>query len=119
MVDQQDAVARPRVCTLTVSANDDLRMTRRHPDLDRQPHTFRATGITAYLKNSGRTAQHIANHESASERLSMQKRESRAPGRKRSSKFNRVSHPQGRESYSEGSIKRVSDLAWATPATTF
>ena len=29
-------------------------------------HTFRATGITAYLKNSGRleTAQHIANHES-------------------------------------------------------
>ena len=29
-------------------------------------HTFRATGITAYLKNSGtlETAQHIANHES-------------------------------------------------------
>ena len=29
-------------------------------------HTFRATGITAYLKNNGRleTAQHIANHES-------------------------------------------------------
>jgi len=29
-------------------------------------HTFRATGITAYLKNSGKleVAQHIANHES-------------------------------------------------------
>ena len=29
-------------------------------------HTFRATGITAYLKNKGtiETAQHIANHES-------------------------------------------------------
>ena len=29
-------------------------------------HTFRATGITAYLKNHGtlETAQHIANHES-------------------------------------------------------
>jgi integrase len=29
-------------------------------------HTFRATGITAYLKNSGRleVAQQIANHES-------------------------------------------------------
>ena len=29
-------------------------------------HTFRATGITAYLKNNGtlETAQHIANHES-------------------------------------------------------
>jgi integrase len=29
-------------------------------------HTFRATGITAYLKNNGKleTAQHIANHES-------------------------------------------------------
>ena len=29
-------------------------------------HTFRATGITAYLKNSGtlEVAQHIANHES-------------------------------------------------------
>jgi integrase len=29
-------------------------------------HTFRATGITAYLKNSGKLeiAQHIANHES-------------------------------------------------------
>ena len=29
-------------------------------------HTFRATGITAYLKNHGtlQTAQHIANHES-------------------------------------------------------
>ena len=29
-------------------------------------HTFRATGITAYLKNGGslETAQHIANHES-------------------------------------------------------
>ena len=29
-------------------------------------HTFRATGITAYLKNNGtlEAAQHIANHES-------------------------------------------------------
>ena len=29
-------------------------------------HTFRATGITAYLKNGGmlEMAQHIANHES-------------------------------------------------------
>lgn len=29
-------------------------------------HTFRATGITDYLKNSGKleVAQHIANHES-------------------------------------------------------
>ena len=29
-------------------------------------HTFRATGITAYLKNNGKleVAQHIANHES-------------------------------------------------------
>lgn len=29
-------------------------------------HTFRATGITAYLKNSGKLeiAQHNANHES-------------------------------------------------------
>jgi hypothetical protein len=29
-------------------------------------HNFRATGITAYLKNSGKLeiAQHIANHES-------------------------------------------------------
>ena len=29
-------------------------------------HTFRATGITAYLKNKGtlEAAQHIANHES-------------------------------------------------------
>jgi integrase len=29
-------------------------------------HTFRATGITAYLKNAGKleVAQHIANHES-------------------------------------------------------
>jgi integrase len=29
-------------------------------------HTFRATGITAYLKNKGtlQHAQHIANHES-------------------------------------------------------
>ena len=29
-------------------------------------HTLRATGITAYLKNSGKleVAQHIANHES-------------------------------------------------------
>lgn len=29
-------------------------------------HTFRATGITAYLKNGGtlETAQHIANHKS-------------------------------------------------------
>ena len=29
-------------------------------------HTFRATGITAYLRNSGKleVAQHIANHES-------------------------------------------------------
>jgi integrase/recombinase XerD len=29
-------------------------------------HTFRATGITTYLKNSGKleVAQHIANHES-------------------------------------------------------
>ena len=29
-------------------------------------HTFRATGITAYLKNNGalETAQHIANHQS-------------------------------------------------------
>ena len=29
-------------------------------------HTFRATGITAYLKNSGKleVAQHLANHES-------------------------------------------------------
>jgi integrase len=29
-------------------------------------HTFRATGITAYLKNNGtpQAAQHIANHES-------------------------------------------------------
>ena len=29
-------------------------------------HTFRATGITAYLKNKGtlENAQHIANHES-------------------------------------------------------
>ena len=29
-------------------------------------HTFRATGVTAYLKNSGKleVAQHIANHES-------------------------------------------------------
>jgi integrase/recombinase XerD len=29
-------------------------------------HTFHATGITAYLKNSGKleVAQHIANHES-------------------------------------------------------
>ena len=28
-------------------------------------HTFRATGVGAYLKNSGglETAQHIANHE--------------------------------------------------------
>jgi hypothetical protein len=31
-------------------------------------HTFRATGITAYLKNAGKleVAQHIANHESPS-----------------------------------------------------
>jgi integrase len=30
-------------------------------------HTFRATGITAYLKNGGRleVAQQMANHESA------------------------------------------------------
>lgn len=30
-------------------------------------HTFRATGITAYLKNSGKleVAQHIAAHESS------------------------------------------------------
>ncbi len=30
------------------------------------PHSFQATGITAYLKNSGKleVAQHIANHES-------------------------------------------------------
>ena len=29
-------------------------------------HTFRATGITAYLKNSGKLeiAQHVANHKS-------------------------------------------------------
>jgi hypothetical protein len=27
-------------------------------------HTFRATGITAYLKNSGEVAPYIANHES-------------------------------------------------------
>jgi integrase len=29
-------------------------------------HTFRATGITAYLKNNGtlEAAQHVANHES-------------------------------------------------------
>jgi integrase/recombinase XerD len=34
----------------------------RHPD----PNRFRATGITAYLKNGGKleTAQHMAGHES-------------------------------------------------------
>jgi integrase/recombinase XerD len=36
-----------------------------HQDQDRD-HTFRATGITAYLKNNGtlEAAQNIANHES-------------------------------------------------------
>jgi hypothetical protein len=34
-------------------------------------HTFRVTGITAYLKNSGKleVAQHIANHESPRTKL--------------------------------------------------
>jgi integrase/recombinase XerD len=38
---------------------------RRPQDPDRQSH-FRATGITAYLKNNGtlEAAQQIANHES-------------------------------------------------------
>ena len=40
-----------------------------HHNLEEYPDeyiTFRATGITAYLKNNGRSeaAQHIANHES-------------------------------------------------------
>jgi hypothetical protein len=36
-------------------------------------HTFRATGITAYLKNKGalEAAQHIANHESPARRSFM------------------------------------------------
>jgi hypothetical protein len=38
---------------------------RRHKDPDRN-HTFRATGITTYLKNEGKIerAQSIANHSS-------------------------------------------------------
>jgi len=38
----------------------------RNRNANRQPHVFRATGITAYLKNAGKleVAQHIANHES-------------------------------------------------------
>jgi site-specific recombinase XerD len=54
-----------------LSQPDAYRMVQRRAkatDIDTRigNHTFRATGITAYLKNSGKleVAQHIANHES-------------------------------------------------------
>jgi integrase/recombinase XerD len=54
-----------------LSQPDAYRMVQRRAkatDIDTRigNHTLRATGITAYLKNSGKleVAQHIANHES-------------------------------------------------------
>jgi len=42
------------------------RLKQAGPAAHYSPHLFRATGITAYLKNSGKleVAQQIANHES-------------------------------------------------------
>lgn len=51
------------VCTEACQGETEFVPVRLHNHAN---HTFRATGITAYLKNKGtlEAAQHIANHES-------------------------------------------------------